>query len=294
MKYYQFILIILLGISFYNCYEEDPIVAEEIPYKRVQMYDTNSSDKVLNFVSRYYYKYDHFFITDPDSSDYMYNFSSKNESLEFTYPNQDREHLWKGIEMVQELVLNAYPEEFIRKHFPHSIMLADDVIVDPSLFGEEVLSCMGRYFCIFSIQDIDQMSVEEKNAASSKLHETLWRHIGMYDEGLNIPDEFYQYGESLLLYGQAIQDDDLEYLWEEEERYKLGFPRIFLYFDIMPVFPSKGEDIGYWIGFLIDTPDDELQTLLKEYEVMQIKYNLLVTALEKMGIDYKKLRYTEK
>ena len=96
------------------------------------------------------------------------------------------------------------------------------------------------------------------------------------------------------LYGQAIQDDDLEYLWEEEERYKLGFPRIFLYFDIMPVFPSKGEDIGYWIGFLIDTPDDELQTLLKEYEVMQIKYNLLVTALEKMGIDYKKLRYTEK
>lgn len=293
MKYYQFLLIIILGISFYNCYEEDPIVAEEIPYKRVQMYDTNSTDKVLNFVSRYYYKYNRFFITDPDSSDYLYNFSSKNESLEFNYPKQEQEHLWKGIEMMQKLALNAYPEEFIRKHFPYSLILADDVIIDPALLNEEVLSCIGRYFCIFSIQDLEQMSLEEKVAASSKLHETLWRYIGMYDEGINIPDEFYQYGESLLLYGQLIQDKELEYLYEEEARYELGFPRIFLYYDIIPIFPNKGEDIGYWISFLIDTPDDELQALLKKYEVMQIKYDLLTKALKEMGIDYKKLRYTE-
>ncbi len=293
MKYYQFLLVILLGISFYNCYEEDPIVAEEIPYKREQMYDTNSTDKVLNYVSRYYYKYNRFFITDPDSSDYLYNFSSKNESLEFNYPKQDQEHLWKGIEMMQKLVLNAYPEEFIRKHFPYSLILADDVIIDPALLEEEVLSCIGRYFCIFSIQDLEQMSLEEKVAASSKLHETLWRYIGMYDEGINIPDEFYQYGESLLLYGQVIQDEKLEYLYEEEARYELGFPRIFLFYDIIPVFPNKGEDIGYWISFLIDTPDDELQALLKKYEVMQIKYDLLNKALKEMGIDYKKLRYTE-
>ena len=293
MKYYQFLLIIILGISFYNCYEEDPIVAEKIPYKRVQMYDTNSTDKVLNFVSRYYYKYDHFFITDPDSSDYLYNFSSKNESLEFNYPKQEQEHLWKGIEMIQKLVLDAYPEEFIRKHFPYSLILADDVIIDPALFDAEVLSCIGRYFCIFSIQDLEQMSLEEKVAASSKLHETLWRYIGMYDEGINIPDEFYQYGESLLLYGLFIQDEKLEYLYEEEARYELGFPRIFLFYDIIPVFPNKGEDIGYWISFLIDTPDDELQALLKKYEVMQIKYDLLTKALKEMGIDYKKLRYTE-
>lgn len=293
MKYYQFLLIIILGISFYNCYEEDPIVAEEIPYKRVQMYDTNSTDKVLNFVSRYYYKYNRFFITDPDSSDYLYNFSSKNESLEFNYPKQEQEHLWKGIEMMQKLALNAYPEEFIRKHFPYSLILADGVIIDPALLNEEVLSCIGRYFCIFSIQDLEQMSLKEKVAASSKLHETLWRYIGMYDEGINIPDEFYQYGESLLLYGQLIQDKELEYLYEEEARYELGFPRIFLYYDIIPIFPNKGEDIGYWISFLIDTPDDELQALLKKYEVMQIKYDLLTKALKEMGIDYKKLRYTE-
>lgn len=293
MKYYQFLLVILLGINFYNCYEEDPIVAEELPNKRVQMYDTNSTDKVLNFVSRYYYKYDHFFITDPDSSDYLYNFSSKNESLEFNYPKQDAEHLWKGIEMMQKLVLDAYPEEFIRKHFPYSLILADDVIIDPALLEAKVLSCVGRYFCIFSIQNLEQMSVEEKIAASSKLHETLWRYIGMYDEGINIPDEFYQYGESLLLYGQLVQDEELEYLYEEEARYKLGFPRIFLFYDIIPVFPNKGEDIGYWISFLIDTPDDELQAILKKYEVMQIKYDLLTKALKEMGIDYKKLRYTE-
>ncbi|MCB6971978.1 MULTISPECIES: hypothetical protein [Butyricimonas] len=294
MKYYQFLLIIILGISFYNCYEEAPIVAEEIPYKRVQMYDTNSTDKVLNFVSRYYYKYNRFFITDPDSSDYLYNFSSKNESLEFNYPKQEQEHLWKGIEMMQKLVLDAYPEEFIRKHFPYSIILADDAIADPALLETEVLSCIGRYFCIFSIQDLGQMSFNEKAVASSKSHETLWRYIGMYDKGINIPDEFYQYGESLLLYGQLIQDEKLEYLYEEEARYELGFPRMFLFYDIIPVFPYKGEDIGYWISFLIDTPDDELQVLLKKYEVMQIKYDLLTKALKEMGIDYKKLRYTEK
>lgn len=93
MKSYQFILIILLGLSLYNCDKEDDIIVDEVPYKRVHMYDTNSSNKVIKFISQYYYTYDHFLITDPDSSDYLYNFSSKNELLEITPPEQDEEHL---------------------------------------------------------------------------------------------------------------------------------------------------------------------------------------------------------
>ena len=160
MKSYQFILIILLGLSLYNCDKEDDIIVDEVPYKRVHMYDTNSSNKVIKFISQYYYTYDHFLITDPDSSDYLYNFSSKNELLEITPPEQDEEHLWKGIEFLKELLLDFYSTDFIKNHFPYSIILVDE-IADP-VFGLPANCYTGRYFCCVTIQDMDNMSPEEK------------------------------------------------------------------------------------------------------------------------------------
>lgn len=293
MRLYQFIIIALLSIVYYNCTKEEDFIVEEVPYKRVSMYDTNSSNKVLKFESQYYYKYDRFFITNPDSLDYLYNFSSKNEEIEFTYPKQDIEHLWKGVEMIKELLLDAYPDKFIHDHFPYSIMLADGKMYDPAHMDEEALYLMGRYFCIFSIQDISQMSFEEKAAVSVKLHETIWRYIGLCDRGIELPDEFYSYGDRENLYGQFLMDEKYEKYFDPDALYEIGFPNLFRFLDVIPVIPNRGEDVGYWMSFLIETPDDEIQALLDKYEAMQIKYTHLMRLFEKWNIDYKKLRYKE-
>ncbi len=58
-------------------------------------------------------------------------------------------------------------------------------------------------------------------------------------------------------------------------------------------FLLKDEDVGTWIRFLIETPDDEIQEIINTYEAMRTKYEILVKALERVGIDYKKLRYTK-
>lgn len=285
MKLYQFIFIILFSISFYNCYEEGNIVAEESPYKREQMYDTNSNNKVIQFVSRYYYQYDRFFITDPDSSDYLYNFGGKNEDLQITPPKQDNEHIWKGIETVKTLLLDAYSKEFIHDHFPYSLILTDETL-EP-IFEEPADYYTGRYFCMIRIQYLNDMTQNEKEYNSSKLHEMIWFYIGLYDEFIKLPAEFYKFGEGY--YGE------MKGLWSPEKRYQYGFASNKVPDDWgMTWFPSKGEDIGSWIGFLLQTPDDELQKILDTYEAMRIKYKYLVTALEAAGIDYHKLRYTEK
>lgn len=285
MKLHQLIFIILFCISFYNCYKEDDIVTEELAYKREQMYDTNSSNKVIQFVSRYYYQYDRFFITDPDSSDYLYNFGSKNEDLQITPPEQDDEHIWKGIEMVKTLLLNAYSKEFIHDHFPYSLILTDETLEPIFELPEDFY--VGRYFCMIRIQDLNDMDSEEKAYISSKLHEMIWLYIGLYDEFIKLPAEFYKFGEEYYSF------NDFSHLWSEDQLYKLGFAKNKLADLEVTWLPSKGEDIGTWIGFLLQTPEDKLQEILNTYEPMRIKYNYLVAALKNAGIDYQKLKYTE-
>lgn len=287
MKLHQFIIISLFCTVFYNCYEEDNIVAEKRSNKREHMYDTNSSDKIIKFVSQYYYNYDRFFITDADSSDYLYNFMEKNDAMKVTPPVQDAEHLWKGIEMVKTLLLDSYSKQFIHDHFPYSIILTDH-IYHPT-FEEDVDYLAGRYFCMINVQDINTMSVEEKIYATAKLHETIWLYIGLYDEFIKLPAEFYKYGEGL--YGEFAINIPLE---TEEDFYKVGFPLLPLYWGAAYRFPTKEEDIGYWISFLVRTPEEKIQEIVKKYDAIRIRYNHLTIALEKAGIDYKKLKYSEK
>lgn len=285
MRFYQLISLIFIALCAYNCYQEDDIEAEVIPYKRTAWYDTTSTNKVVKFVSKYYYNYDRFFITDPDSSDYLYNFQSKYSDLKVTYPKQEDEHLWNGCEYVQTLLLDYYSDEFIRKHFPYSLILTDGIL-DPLL--ELPLDCfVGRYFGMITIYNLDELGAEEKKTLSCKLHEMVWTYIGSYDGVLDLPNEFFRFGSGY--YGTYDWGKE----WSLEELYEKGFAANKLEGWGMTGFPSEGEDIGYWISFLIRTADDEIERILNTYEAMRVKHDYLVQQLAKLGIDYKQLRYTE-
>ncbi|MEY8592109.1 hypothetical protein AALK14_11735 [Butyricimonas hominis] len=291
MKSYLFIISILTSILLCNCNKEDDITAEIVPYKREHMYDTNSSDPVLKFVSQYYYRYGHFFITDPDSSDYIFNFgtilSGTKDQVDFVYPTQEQEHLMKGVQMVKTLLLDSYNQEFIKKHFPYSIILADNIT---DIAWEETTDYyLGIYYCIFRIQDTENMEPEGKNYIAAKLNENIWSYMATNENVPSLPAGFYQFGEGLYgTFGGMISEDAM---------YGKGFTGSTLpgeLEDFILRYPTKGQDIGKWIKFLILTPDEEIERLVNKYEAMRVKYNLLTKALKEMGIDYKKLRYTEK
>lgn len=292
MKSYQFIILILASIFLCNCYKEDDITAEIVPYKREQMYDTNSSDPVLKFVSQYYYRYGHLFITDPDSSDYLFNFGTlKNDDIELTLPEQEQEHLLQGIQMVKTLLLDSYNTEFIKKCFPYSIILVDNIVTMDIFTGGDLTLYyyQGLYYCYFTIQDIQNMNIEEKKDVAANLNEYIWTYIGTYEDVLSLPAEFYKFGEGL--YGTPYEDmltDDALYGKGFTDNAYLGELSMLLL-----VYPTKGQDIGKWIKFLIRTPDEEIERLVNKYEAMRVKYDYLTKALKEMGIDYKKLRYTE-
>lgn len=292
MKSYQFIILILASIFLCNCYKEDDITAEIVPYKREHMYDTNSSDPVLKFVSQYYYRYGHFFITDPDSSDYLFNFGTlKNDDIQLTLPEQKQEHLLQGIQMVKTLLLDSYNAEFIKKCFPYSIILLDNIVTMDIFTGGDLALYyyQGLYYCYFTIQNIQNMDIEEKKDVAANLNEYIWTYISTYEDVLSLPAEFYQFGEGL--YGTPYEDmltDDALYGKGFTDNAYLGELSMLLL-----VYPTKGQDIGKWVKFLIRTPDEEIERLVNKYEAMRVKYDLLTKALKEMGIDYKKLRYTE-
>ena len=285
MKTHRLLVAVLLAVVFYSCYEEEEVVAEIVPYKRTSWYDTTSTDRIVKFVSEYYYKYDRFFITDPDSSDYWYNFQSKYDELQVELPEQDDEHLWNGCEYVQTLLLDFYEADFIRAHFPYSIILVDNVA--DQLLGLPVDYFLGRYFGMVAIKDMGDLGVEEKKTYSAKLHEMVWGYIGLYDSSLGLPNEFYRFGEG------SYDTQDWSGELTSEQLYEKGFTHNKVAGWGFTWFPSKGEDIGYWMNFLITTPDDELEEILATHEAMRVKYDHLVQALGRMNVDYKKLRYTE-
>ena len=183
-------------------------------------------------------------------------------------------------------MLDFYSTDFIKSHFPYSIILVDEM-ADP-VFGLPANCYTGRYFCCVTIQDMDNMSPEEKAFYSAELHEAIWFQIGLYEENfLDLPDGFFTISFEYYNYNNLFA------LWPREQHYKIGIARNKLEQWEATWLPTKGEDVGTWIRFLIETPDDEILEIINTYEAMRTKYEILVKALERVGIDYKKLRYTK-
>ena len=298
MKIFKYILISIALISFWQCSEEDDITAEIVPYRR--SYDVNSPDTVMRFVSQYYYKYNHVFITDPDSSDYLYNFESKNP-VRMVQAEQTTEHLLYGISYMKELFLDFYPDEFIKNHFPFSLIIADSIGLTEYPQGPKD-HYVTRNFVALNVGEMTKnYTFEQKKFLSLTMHlEFIVNVLYTYGNGLELT-EFFSPGEKL--YSTATGDWDNEKKWKLEELFAAGF----LYDDKGDYYPytgfvSKSQDLKDWLSFLWGYKEDKwskipdnVEELIDTYPVMKQKYDVLTKAIKDcIGVDYKDLIYKEK
>ena len=109
------------------------------------------------------------------------------------------------------------------------------------------------------------MSPEEKAYYSAELHEAIWFQIGLYEENfLDLPDGFFTISFEYYNYNNLFA------LWPREQHYEIGIARNKLEQWEATWLPTKGEDVGTWIRFLIETPDDEIQEIINTYEIYKI------------------------
>lgn len=293
MKIFKYTLIGFVLLTLWECTKEDDITAEIVPYRRT--YDIHSSDTVMRFISHYYYKYNHYFITDPDSSDYLYNFERKNPVF-IRMPEQTTEHLLYGISYMKELFLDFYPDEFIKNHFPYSLILADSI----GSGSKEVDLYVARNFVALNIGEMTKnYTFEEKKHLSLKMHiEFLVNILYQYGEGLDL-STFFSPAEKL--YSTRTGDYDNQKKWKTEELYAVG-----LFYDdswspYYTEFVSKKQDLYDWLSFLwgfkVDKWSkipDNVDEMIATYPIMKQKYEALTKALKDgVGVDYKDLVYKE-
>ena len=314
MKLLNIAVTILIVLTMWSCSsDEDKIVAELIPYKRVSMYDVNSSDPNIKYISQYFANYDRVLITDVDSSDYWFNYSSSNKGyLKITPPA--KANISKGIQMLDELLIKWYNQDFIKKHFPYSLILSDTITTYNNGRPTFVNMYVGSYFFATKVQDINLMNDSEKTKLANELHANLWTYINDYNPFLKIAPAFYSFGQPYYSYSVfSFNPEAAEWFdnpnWATNgdrtfynKLYSAGFikPRLLEYTkdaqgNINGIrrasFFSQKQDQLSWILYLLSTPDSEVQAFVNSNPALKTKYDCLVKAFTDAGIDYRQIGY---
>lgn len=300
MKKLILIISVLIGIS--SCYNEDTLVIPEQPDKYNILQD-DPSDPTQHFKYQFYQKYQTVIITNPTEADYKFNFTSDN-GIKITAPEQQKEIIDDGIYFLQEVLIDLYPDDFLKKNLPFSILLAQQVQM--ASYGETtIMNCYasGSFIAISNVSsDLKIMSREDFIKIRADVNATFWAKYMSEVRGLfSISDAFYMASEEIepdlyspnwfyfgydatpsntdfYHYGLISYDPDRSYVDDDPE-----FPYYSLYA------PSKETDLSQWMNFVFEKTPAEIQEICNNYPVMKKKYDMIREAMLENGFDLSKL-----
>ncbi len=293
------LLFALAGMLLSGCYNEDAIYAEEGSYRRA--YDTTSTDPVFKFVSRYYYDYGKLLITDPDSADYLFNFQTKHQ-LSLTAPEQSQEHLVAALDFFKKMFLNGYSEKIIKDYFPYKILLADTVRYTGNSNDYRNIYLTEFHISFLVNDEMLNKSEADKIALSREWnYKFLAEYMAKY-KGWKVDDDFYLYSTDDGYYKNFKYITDEE--WTEENFWELGYASGQVYeeygqkpdgsWDFVKVgYQFVASRAGYledFIEFLYSSSEETIAKACK-HEKFKKAYDVLVAALNGIGIDYRNIGY---
>ncbi|MCB6971974.1 MULTISPECIES: hypothetical protein [Butyricimonas] len=300
MKKYLLLSILLGGALLSACFDEDKIHADLGTYKRA--YDTTSTDPVWKYVSQYYYKYGKLFITDPDSSDYLFNFQYK-FGLKVEQTTQNTEHLLKCIQFVNEMLLDGFSDDFKKTYFPYSIILAKSIVYTGGLTPmDKDIYCTKYHVSLKVNEDVLKMTEVEKEELSAKWNlGFLLDFCAAYGSGFVIPEDFYAVSKEFRGRYQGAQ-------LPKEEWYERGFLTGIVVDHYQPWwstdpndgydytdFPTYDDtDFKYFFTGMLTIPSEELQEIATKYPRVKARLDIIDAELQKIGIDYKNMGYKAK
>lgn len=285
---YQYIVLAcVLLLSFSGCIkDEDPIYAEL--GGPLRNYDVNSSDPIFKYVSQYYSKYGKEFIVDVDSSDYLYNFISKNR-VKMSALEGSTAEIQAYIDFVNDIFLSRYSDVAIKKAFPNSILIAN-TINDLGRIGDPLVDYFttNSYFSIaLSNRTISSTTPEARAKFAFDINS---KFIEQFLYGYNKIDlsHFFAFCDKIY----ATKEYNVERTLEEA--YEMGILEKPYYNKYMnppyTEWTSKTKDLQLWITFMINPPSNA-QTLKDTYPVLKAKFDAFAKALSDVGIDHTKLQY---
>lgn len=124
MKTIRNILLGMLAVAFTVACSEDNKLGDPIhlepPYPLPEKGHSEAEDRVVDF----YYKYNTFLLYDYTEEDFSYG---NNSSMEYQSLPGDVKYLGAMLDLLEEVWLDLYPEEFKVRYFPFKIYLVDQL-----------------------------------------------------------------------------------------------------------------------------------------------------------------------
>lgn len=298
----KLILLISLLAGMSSCYNEDALVIPDEPDKYNILQD-NPTEPTQHFIYQFYQKYQTVIITNPTEADYKFNFTSDN-GIKITAPEQKKGIIDGGIDFLQKVLLDLYPDDFLIKNLPFSILLAQQVQM--ASYGETtIMNCYasGSFIALSNVTSgLETMSREDFIRIRADVNAIFWAKYMSEVRGLfTISDAFYEaseevepdlyspdwfyfgyeatpYNTDFYQYGLISYDPDRSYIDDDPE-----WPFYSLYA------PSKETDLSQWMRFVFEKTPAELEEICNKYPVMKKKYDVIREAMLENGFDLSKL-----
>ena len=286
IPFYLWMICFLMG-----CFDDEKIYADIESPKRI--YDTLSTNPVFKYVSRYYYKYNKFLITDLDTADYLFNFQYKNK-VYLVQPNQDQANLLKTLTFMEKMFLNGYSDEMKKEFFPNAILLADTIknLATNSSNPSDVYPDMyvTKYHISFLVrEDIMNKNEQEKQKISRAWNYKFLTEFCTQYKNFIVPEEFYMYSTDKEFADNSRYPGNLT----EEQLYELGYVygSYNEWWDWTDVAYSKAGYLEKYLNFLLTKSPDEIVEIIAKYPKVKKPHDVLDGALKELGIDYRIIGY---
>lgn len=296
----KLILLISLLAGMSSCYNEDALIIPDQTDK-YNIPQDDPSDPTQHFIYQFYQKYQTVIITRPTEADYKFNFTSDN-GIKITAPEQQKEIIDEGINFLQDVLLGLYPDDFLKKNLPFSILLAQQVQM--ASYGETTIMnsyASGSFIALGNVtSDLKTMSREDFVKIRADVNATFWARYMSEVRGLfTISDAFYEASQEIepdlynwfylgsdapstidfYHYGLISYDPDASFVDEDDPEdpfYSLTAP-------------SKATDLSQWMNFVFEKTPAEIQEICNNYPVMKKKYDVIREAMLENGFDLSKL-----
>lgn len=274
-----YIFTFIIASLLLSCDNEENIYVELENGKN--FIDNNPEGEVQEYIYDFYKKYSRVILTNPDTTDYRYNFTSINKILLETPVNkniykeeltsEETTILMDGFDFLNEVFFDLYSDEFKKDFFPSSIQLAD--VIKKWDWGYDTITPLAyasrNFIAISGInKDLKSMTEAKKNEYKEKINTKFWyNHLLLGVEKLKIPDSFYAISKKY--YGSDEPDSD--WMGDIEKAHNRGFIKG----TVWGMYIMDSEDIYSYIENIFKIDRTEFDELREKYPNIKLKYEIL-------------------
>ncbi len=299
MKIIYNILIIsslsLISLFISSCTKEKINVENQKSFYSDDIDD--SKDVIKHQQYLFFKKYNSHLILNPEIKDYGFNFESPNK-LEIGRLNQEKESLNADIQLLNELFLDLYSDEFKKKNLPYSIILTKSIVatVGSGYSAKKVpylVYADPRFMAISNFpENGSKLSDADKTALKGAINSKFWGYyLSTIKNSFKVNAEFYTVTNPDY-YGQKTSLDPNTFNWYDlgfvsYDKVKSSYDDWFEEYETYT--PTKELDLEQWIEFVFTKTKAERDEIFSSSPLMQQKYDILKQSFEQVGFDISSL-----